>query len=142
LGREKSDSDLWQALEVAQLRETIEALPDQLDTIIGNRGVRLSGGQRQRLAVARMVLADPRVVILDEATSALDTETEARLHQALESFLKGRTTLIIAHRLSAVKQADNVYVFDNGGIIEQGRHSDLIRSQGLYQKLYGQTQEL
>lgn len=137
LGREAPDNVLWQALKVAQLKRTIEQLPHQLDTMIGNQGIRLSGGQRQRLAIARMVLSDPKVVILDEATSSLDTETEARLHKALNGFLKGRTTLIIAHRLSAVKQADKVYVFDNGGIIEQGSHDELIHQQGLYQRLYG-----
>jgi ATP-binding cassette subfamily C protein len=142
LGRDKSDDELWQALEVAQLKATIEELPGQLDAVIGKQGVRLSGGQRQRLAIARMILADPKVVILDEATSSLDTETEARVHKALQSFLKGRTTLIIAHRLTAVKQADKVYVFDNGGIIEQGHHDELIQSRGLYQKLYGQLQDL
>ena len=137
LGRDIPDDRLWQSLALAQLKETIEALPQQLDTIIGNQGVRLSGGERQRLAIARMVLAEPKVVILDEATSSLDTETEARLHAALGGFLKGRTTLIIAHRLSAVKQADRVYVFEDGGIIEQGSHDDLIRRRGLYHKLYG-----
>ncbi len=142
LGRDKPDDALWQALEVAQLKETVEQLPEQLDTMIGNQGIRLSGGQRQRLAIARMVLSDPRVVILDEATSSLDTETEARLHAALRGFLKARTTLIIAHRLSAVKQADKVYVFDNGGIIEQGRHDELIQRRGLYQKLYGSSDDL
>ncbi len=137
LGHDIPDDRLWQSLALAQLKETIEALPQQLDTVIGNQGVRLSGGERQRLAIARMVLAEPKVVILDEATSSLDTETEARLHAALGGFLKGRTTLIIAHRLSAVKQADRVYVFEDGGIIEQGSHDDLIRRRGLYHKLYG-----
>ena len=137
LGRDIPDDRLWQSLALAQLKETIEALPQRLDTVIGNQGVRLSGGERQRLAIARMVLAEPKVVILDEATSSLDTETEARLHAALGGFLKGRTTLIIAHRLSAVKQADRVYVFEDGGIIEQGSHDDLIRRRGLYHKLYG-----
>jgi len=104
--------------------------------------VRLSGGQRQRLAIARLVLADPRVVILDEATSALDTETEAALHTALAAFLAGRTTLIVAHRLSAVKQADRVYVFESGRVIEEGGHDDLIRADGLYARLYGQHQSV
>ncbi len=139
LGRNQPDERLWRALEVAQLRETVERLPEGLETPIGNQGVRLSGGERQRLAIARMVLADPKVVVLDEATSALDTETEARVHRALRGFLKDRTTLIIAHRLSAVRQADKVYVFENGGIIEQGSHDELIQRDGLYQKLYGQT---
>ena len=115
LGRELTDAQLWQALEVAQLADTVRELPNGLDTIVGRQGVRLSGGQRQRLAIARMVLSDPQVVILDEATSALDAETEAKLHEALRGFLKDRTTLIIAHRLSAVKQADRAYVFEEAG---------------------------
>jgi len=140
LGQAYDDSQLWKALDVAQLREVVEAMPDKLDTLVGRQGVRLSGGQRQRLAIARLVLADPKVVILDEATSALDAETEAHLHQALNAFLKGRTTLIVAHRLSAVKQADRVYVFDGGRIIEQGEHETLLRSDGLYRRLYGNLQ--
>ena len=100
--------------------------------------MRLSGGQRQRLAIARMVVADPKVVVLDEATSALDTETEHQLHESLAMFLQGRTTIIIAHRLSAVKQADHVYVFEQGRVCEQGSHEILIQSNGLYAKLYGE----
>ena len=137
LGQAVSDEKLYQALDIAQLRQTIDNLPQQLDTVIGRQGVRLSGGQKQRLAIARMVLSDPKVVILDEATSALDTETEAQLHGALSEFLKNRTTLIIAHRLSAVKQADRVYVFEGGRIIEEGLHEELLQSNGLYQRLYG-----
>jgi len=125
---------------VAQLADTVRQLPEGLGTLVGRQGVRLSGGQRQRLAIARMVLSDPRVVILDEATSALDAETEAKLHDALREFLKNRTTLIIAHRLSAVKQADRAYVFDGGQIIEEGRHDELIRGDGLYSRLYGRLQ--
>ncbi len=140
LGRECSDEQLWQALAVAQLADTVRELPNGLDTIVGRQGVRLSGGQRQRLAIARMVLSDPQVVILDEATSALDAETEAKLHEALRDFLQDRTTLIIAHRLSAVKQADRAYVFDGGQIIEEGAHDELIRNDGLYSRLYGQLQ--
>ncbi len=98
--------------------------------------MRLSGGQRQRLAIARMIVADPTIVILDEATSALDTDTERRLHQALSGFLAGRTTLIIAHRLSAVKQADRILVFENGRVVEAGAHDELIDRGGLYHKLY------
>ncbi|MBL8390401.1 MAG: ABC transporter ATP-binding protein [Candidatus Accumulibacter sp.] len=140
LGREVTDEQLWQALQVAQLADTVRDLPSGLDTIVGRQGVRLSGGQRQRLAIARMVLSAPQVVILDEATSALDADTEARLHEALRGFLKRRTTLIIAHRLSAVKQADRAYVFDGGQIIEEGKHDELIQGDGLYSRLYGQLQ--
>ncbi len=137
LGREVTDAELWHALEVAQLEDTVRELDQGLDTMVGRGGIRLSGGQRQRLAVARMVLSDPRVVILDEATSALDTETEGRLHRALAEFLSGRTTIIIAHRLSAVRQADRVLVFEDGRVVEEGRHEELIDSAGLYAALYG-----
>jgi ATP-binding cassette subfamily C protein len=141
MGRERDDQACWQALEIAQLAETIRQLPAGLDSVVGRSGVRLSGGQRQRLAVARMVLAEPKVVILDEATSALDAATEYALHQGLNRFLQGRTTLIIAHRLSAVKQADRVLVFDGGRIAEQGDHQQLIADGGLYAKLYGHLQQ-
>ena len=142
LGRAYSDTELWQALEISQLKNDIAALSHGLDSLVGRQGVRLSGGQRQRLAIARMILSRPKVVILDEATSALDTETEARLHGAMQGFLKGRTTLIVAHRLSAVKQADRVYVFDAGRIIEEGQHEELIESGGLYSTLYGHHQSV
>ncbi|WP_273824140.1 ABC transporter ATP-binding protein [Pseudomonas asplenii] len=142
MGRERSDEACWQALEIAQLESTIRGLPQGLDSIVGRSGVRLSGGQRQRLAIARMVLAEPKVVILDEATSALDAATEYNLHQALGRFLNGRTTLIIAHRLSAVKQADRVLVFDGGRIAEDGDHQQLIADGGLYAKLYGHLQKI
>jgi len=137
LGQEIEDKKLWQALEIAQLADIIRDLDDGLETMIGRYGIRLSGGQRQRLAVARMVLSDPKVVILDEATSSLDTATESNLHSALQEFLHGRTTLIIAHRLSAVKQADRVLVFEDGQIVEEGHHDDLIQQDGLYATLYG-----
>lgn len=141
MGRERTDEACWRALEIAQLDGTIHTLPQGLDSIVGRSGVRLSGGQRQRLAIARMVLADPKVVILDEATSALDAATEYNLHHALGKFLSGRTTLIIAHRLSAVKQADRVLVFDGGRIAEQGDHQQLMAEGGLYAKLYGHLQQ-
>lgn len=141
MGRERSDEACWRALEIAQLHSTIRELPKGLDSIVGRSGVRLSGGQRQRLAIARMVLAEPKVVILDEATSALDAATEYNLHQALARFLSNRTTLIIAHRLSAVKQADRVLVFDGGQIAEDGGHQQLMADGGLYAKLYGHLQQ-
>ncbi|QWF72490.1 ABC transporter ATP-binding protein [Methylomonas paludis] len=140
LGRVIADADLWYALEIAQLKSIVVDLPQGLDTVVGRQGMRLSGGQRQRLAIARMIVSKPSVVILDEATSALDSETEYKLHQALSQFLQGRTTIIIAHRLSAVKQADHVYVFEQGKICEQGKHDELIQQQGLYAKLYGDYQ--
>lgn len=142
MGRERSDEACWQALRIAQLYDTIASLPHGLDSVVGRSGVRLSGGQRQRLAIARMVLAEPKVVILDEATSALDAATEYALHQALAQFLEGRTTLIIAHRLSAVKQADRVLVFDGGSVAEDGDHQQLIAEGGLYAKLYGHLQQV
>ncbi|ERH53935.1 ABC transporter ATP-binding protein/permease [Pseudomonas chengduensis] len=141
MGRERSDEACWQALRIAQLHDTIAQLPQGLDSVVGRSGVRLSGGQRQRLAIARMVLAEPKVVILDEATSALDAATEYALHEALAQFLEGRTTLIIAHRLSAVKQADRVLVFDGGSVAEDGDHQQLIAEGGLYAKLYGHLQQ-
>ncbi len=140
LGRDVPEAELWQALKIAQLDATIERMDQGLETLIGRFGVRLSGGQRQRLAIARMVLTNPCVVILDEATSALDTTTEGNLHSALQHFLAGRTTIIIAHRLSAVKQADRVLVFEDGRIVEQGRHEELIANNGLYSSLYGRQQ--
>ena len=140
LGKDLPDAELWQALEIAQLSDTVKAMPEQLDTIVGRQGVRLSGGQRQRLAIARMVLTNPSVVILDEATSALDAETEYHLHEALSDFLKDKTTLIVAHRLSAIKQANHVYVFEDGGIAEQGSHRELLDQDGLYSRLYGVMQ--
>ena len=142
LGRELDDRSLWHALEIAQLKDTVEKMDHRLDTIVGRQGIRLSGGQRQRLAIARMVLSEPKVVILDEATSALDAETEYQLHTAMSDFLKDRTTLIVAHRLSAIKQASHVYVFEAGVISEQGSHRELLSQDGLYSKLYGVRQSM
>ncbi|MGY5450322.1 ABC transporter ATP-binding protein [Agarivorans sp. MS3-6] len=136
MGKQHSDEELWQALSSAELKATTEKLPNQLDTVVGRSGVRLSGGQKQRLAIARMILAKPQVVILDEATSALDTDTEAKLHHNLQRFLSNRSTLIIAHRLSAIKQADLIYVLDDGEISQVGEHQDLIEQAGLYKTLY------
>lgn len=138
MGRDYSDEAVWEAIKIAQLEKVITDMPKKLDTIIGRAGVKLSGGQRQRLAIARMALINPCVVVLDEATSALDSDTEYHLHMALEQYLQNRTTIIIAHRLSAVRQADRVIVFDGGDIIAEGDHDSLIRQKGLYQKLYAQ----
>ncbi|AUJ35037.1 ABC transporter ATP-binding protein [Vibrio vulnificus] len=140
LGGDYDESALWQALEIAQLQDVISQLTAGLDTQVGRNGIRLSGGQRQRLAIARMVLSDPQFVILDEATSALDTATEAALHRALNEYLKGKTTLIVAHRLSAVKQADLIYVLEDGQVTQSGTHTELVEQDGLYQTLYGSVQ--
>lgn len=140
LGGQYAEEELWQALHIAQLDDVTANLSDGLETLIGRNGIRLSGGQRQRLAIARMVLSNPKFVILDEATSALDTVTEAALHNALTGFLKGRTTLIVAHRLSAVKQADIIYVLEDGQVSQMGTHRELVEQDGLYQTLYGNLQ--
>ena len=137
LGHDIDDQALWKALEIAQLDTTIKNLPDKLNSMVGRQGIRLSGGQRQRLAIARMILTNPKFIILDEATSALDTETENKLHKSLETYLQDKTTLIIAHRLSAVKQADRIVVIDDGKIIAEGTHQDLVNSNELYFRLYG-----
>lgn len=137
LGRDLDDATMWQALEMAELKTLVSQWPDKLDAVIGRDGIRLSGGQRQRLAIARMIIADPKVVVLDEATSALDIATEELVHRALSDFFANKTTLIIAHRLSAVKLADRVLVFDGGKITEEGRHEQLIQQGGVYESLYG-----
>jgi ATP-binding cassette subfamily C protein len=142
LGRDLDDKRLWHALEIAQLIDTVSDMESGLDAVVGRQGIRLSGGQRQRLAIARMVLSEPKVVILDEATSALDAETEYHLHTALSEFLQDRTTLIVAHRLSAIKQASHVYVFESGTISEEGSHKELLSQDGLYSKLYGVRQSI
>ena len=135
LGREYGDDELWNALEIAQLSDFVAELPDGLGSQVGKSGVRLSGGQRQRMAIARMVLARPEVVILDEATSALDSAIERQLHHALATFLRGRTTLIIAHRLATVQKVDRIVVMDGGRIFETGTPADLRRQGGLYARL-------
>lgn len=140
LGSDYDELSLWRALDIAQMQDVINKLNQGLDTQIGRNGIRLSGGQRQRLAIARMILSNPKFVILDEATSALDTATEAALHKALTEFLQGRTTLIVAHRLSAVKQADLIYVLEDGHVSQSGTHGELVEQEGLYQTLYGSIQ--
>ncbi len=132
LGKDIPEYSIWEALEIAQMKEFIMDLPDRLETVVGKNGVRLSGGQKQRLAIARMILQDPKIVILDESTSALDTQTEYRLFKALQKYLKEKTTIIIAHRLSTVQQADYIYVLDKGKVVEEGTHEQLMKEEGLY----------
>jgi len=136
LDRDLDDQACWEALRMAQLDNAIRDLPDQLDTELGRNGIKLSGGQRQRLAIARMILQNPKVVIMDEATSALDMATERELYEDLAPFFAQRTTLIVAHRLSSIKQADRILVFEDGKIIESGDHESLLQQQGTYHKLY------
>jgi len=131
-GKEVDEAHLHRAIEVAQLKSFIEGLNNKIDTIVGKNGVKLSGGQRQRLSIARMLIANPNVVILDESTSSLDVNTEEVLFSELSSFLKERTTIIIAHRLSTITQADYIYVLDNGRIIEEGKYETLLAENGKF----------
>lgn len=128
--------EIWAAAEQAQLAPLISSLPDGLGTVIGERGVKLSGGQKQRMAIARMFLKNPPILILDEATSALDTETEVAIQQALAELSKGRTTLVIAHRLATIRNADRILVVTEDGITEQGHHQELIQFDGIYRRLH------
>ena len=133
---EATEDELREAARRARLDETIAQLPQGMDTIIGERGVKLSGGQKQRLAIARMFLKNPPILILDEATSALDTETERAIQQSLAELSQGRTTLVIAHRLATIKAADRIVVVDRSGIVEQGRHAALLAQGGMYRRLH------
>lgn len=129
-------TEMQAACEAAQIWKLIDSLPNGLDTMVGERGHRLSGGEKQRLAIARLLLKSPAVVILDEATAHLDSENESLVHAALENALKGRTSLVIAHRLSTVRDADQILVLDNGSIVERGKHEELVALGGLYADLY------
>jgi ABC-type multidrug transport system fused ATPase/permease subunit len=131
-----TDTDLWDALEQARLGALVRALPDGLDTVVGERGYRLSGGERQRLTIARLLLARPRVVILDEATAHLDAASEAAVQEALGGALAGRTAIVIAHRLSTIRAADEILVVDDGRIVERGDHATLLTANGRYAELY------
>ncbi|MEC9341312.1 MAG: ATP-binding cassette domain-containing protein, partial [Pseudomonadota bacterium] len=133
---EVTREQIEQAAEAAQVMEFAGTLPQGLDTLIGDNGVLLSGGQRQRIAVARALLKDAPILILDEATSALDTESELLVQRALENLMHQRTTLVIAHRLSTVENADRILVVERGRVVEQGRHTELLRHDGTYARLY------
>src|SRR6202034_2139304 len=136
-----TDAELVAACRAARIHDLIASLPDGYDTVVGERGHRLSGGEKQRLAIARVLLKDPAVVILDEATAHLDSETELLVQQALAAALAGRTSIVIAHRLSTIQAADQILVVDHGEIVARGTHSSLIGEGGLYAELY-QTQYL
>ena len=127
-----SDVEIFKALKIAQLYETVENMPNGLETLVGKHGIRLSGGQRQRLSIARMIIANPSVVIFDESTSALDVHTEVKLFNQLEKFLKEKTVITIAHRLSTVKNADMIYVINDGKIVQSGNHKELEKKEGDY----------
>jgi ATP-binding cassette subfamily B protein len=133
---EATDADLERALRQAHVWDLVARLPEGLETVVGDRGYRLSGGERQRLAIARLLLKAPDVVVLDEATAHLDSESEAAVQAALDEALTGRTSLVIAHRLSTVRQADAIVVVDRGRVVEQGTHAELVARDGLYAELY------
>ncbi|MFA5701828.1 MAG: ATP-binding cassette domain-containing protein, partial [Desulfuromonas sp.] len=131
-----SDAEVWRALEQAYAADFIHHMPRGLETVIGDRGVRLSGGQRQRLCIARAILRDASILLLDEATSALDTQSETVVQDALENLMRGRTTFVIAHRLSTVMHADEILVMRDGRIVERGSHAELFAAKGYYFDLH------
>jgi ABC-type multidrug transport system fused ATPase/permease subunit len=137
-----TEEELVAAAKAAYAHDFVMELPDGYETDVGERGVRLSGGQKQRLALARAILADPRILILDEATSSVDAEAEYLIQQALEAVLRGRTALVIAHRLSTVRGADKIIALENGRIAEMGSHQELMQRGGLYSQLYRRQLEL
>ncbi|MFF0247453.1 ABC transporter ATP-binding protein [Streptosporangium sandarakinum] len=131
-----TEEEIWEALRAAQIADLVEALPEGLETVVGDRGYRLSGGEKQRLALARLLLKAPRVVVLDEATAHLDSESEAAVQRALKTALDGRTSLVIAHRLSTVREADQILVIADGRVVERGRHEELLAGGAVYAELY------
>jgi ABC-type multidrug transport system fused ATPase/permease subunit len=131
-----TEDELWEAVTRARLADLVHSLPDGLDTVVGERGYRLSGGERQRLTIARLLLAQPQVVILDEATAHLDSESEVAVQEALADALTGRTAIVIAHRLSTIRAANQILVVEAGQIVERGDHETLLAAEGRYAELY------
>ena len=131
-----TDAEVTSAANAAYITEFTDQFEEGLETVIGERGIKLSGGQRQRIAIARAILANPRILILDEATSNLDTESESYIQKSLENLMSGRTTLVIAHRLSTIRRADQILVIEDGLIAEKGTHDDLINKKGRYFELH------
>jgi len=138
LCRDSRDAEeaVQEASKAAHAHEFISAFPDKYATVVGEKGINLSGGQRQRIAIARAILKNPRVLLLDEATSSLDTESERLVQEALERLMQGRTTFVVAHRLSTIQRADRILVLDKGRVVEQGTHAQLLERKGLYHYLY------
>jgi len=135
-------AEIERVARIAHAEEFVLEFPDGYDTVVGERGVKLSGGQRQRIAIARAILADPRILILDEATSSLDSETEAQIQDGLRSLRRGRTSFVIAHRLSTIVSADQILVLEAGEIVERGRHAELLALNGRYRQLYDRQYRL
>ena len=131
-----SFEDVVRASKVAQLHDHIISLPDGYDTFVGERGATLSGGQRQRMSIARTILLDPPILILDDSTSSVDVETERLIHEAMTNVMKGRTTFVIAHRLSTVREADQIMVLNDGEVVERGTHAELMAHRGIYWNIY------
>ena len=131
-----TEAEIINAAKLANAWEFIKALPNGLDTLVGERGVKLSGGQRQRVAIARAILKDAPILVLDEATSALDSESEKLIQASLDSLMKNRTSIVIAHRLSTIAKLDRIIVLDNGSIAEDGTHAELLAKKGIYAKLW------
>ncbi|MEM7603364.1 MAG: ATP-binding cassette domain-containing protein, partial [Verrucomicrobiota bacterium] len=134
-----TEEDMWEVLRAANAEKFVKALPDQLDTSVGERGVKLSVGEKQRIAIARVILKNPPILLLDEATASVDTETEKLIQEALEKLMTNRTSFVIAHRLSTVRNADRIYVLDEGLVVEEGTHDVLIDKDGIYAMLCRQS---
>ena len=137
-----SREEVVRAAKLAHCHEFITGFPDGYDTVIGERGVKVSGGQRQRLAIARAILADPRILVLDEATSSLDSESEAQIQKGLQALRSGRTTFVIAHRLSTIRSADQILVIEQGRVVERGDHDELMATAGRYRELHDRQHQL